>query len=412
MIKKKIESITDAELKEKLTEDALSGYLLVSGKKSIEDNAKFLRQNLGNRGDFAENMENQLRKFNEADYLDLLKRRLREINEELNTLTKQESHRTLKFDERKARRELINEREKYEGRIDKKNKSRLDPNELPYTKIQINENRLKVLNDPRSIISKRVSDFIDKYSVGEIGTYSSEISLGAGKQEKPTSDFNQSPDQKNSVGYTVNIITGKGRTKPKQVAEQYYEEAFDANSFGGEQKKSEQVPYRMTMVIGINLFENLDTAADHKTEVKTFVETEGVNDKFPMVSFGFTWRPKWQYKGGGTVSFETVRADFNNMNPDEKAMIRSYERQNVTRIQENIPYGRLRDTVTASTDTQKQVAFLSKHNKTVYIYSGDDDAPSLKVPPEAAIKGAQGVFSRYDKVRLGSTQGNSFRLKP
>ena len=399
MFKGNIEAVTTPEqLQSKLTEDALSDYLLRSGERSIAENAKFLRGNLGDRGDFAENMEDRLRKLKESDYLVYLERRLREVNKELDALTLKEGHSSLTPHEQEIKDILTKSKEKLEVRQTKEIESRRDPEQLADTKARINAERLKVLDDPKSKISNNVKNFITNYRVGEIGSFPSEITLDAGKQEKPPSDFSKDPAQADSVGYAVNIITGKGRTKPKEVAKQYYEEAFDTADFGGSQQKAAQVPYRMAMVIGINLFENLDAASDHKTAVKTFVDSEGVTDKFPMVSFGFTWRPRWQNKVGADVEIGTLREEFNRMNPAEKDLIRAYERQNVTRIQENIPYGRLRDTVTASTYTQKQVAFLSKHNKTVYIYSGDDDAPNLKVSPAAAISGAQGVFSRYDQV--------------
>gem|GEM_PF-4483035 len=371
------------------TAEALLGeYLKREGQRGIVKGAKELRDKVGGRHGLADKLEGEKQEFLEINKLEYISRKKKELTEKLALIPEEDrsDHQERMFE---IMDDHLKQLESWEPWQEKYQQTA--------RKIErMNAEMLTAMQDNSKRVSPKVHAFLEAYKIGEVNSeYTKQVDT-VEIQEKPTTDFNKLPEQKDTTGYVVNIITGKGRTKPKEVADQYYNQAFDAGSFGGEEKRATEAPYRMTMVMGVNLFDTIDQDGNNNREdVKKFVKEEGVTDKFPMASFGFVWRPNWVNKAGKAVGMEPLRAAYADMDGAEKAQVRAYERESVTKIQENIPYGSLRDTVTASTYTQNQVQFLSKYNKQAYIYSGDDDAPSLKLDKG---KGEKGVFTRADQV--------------
>ncbi len=405
------------QIGQKSSEELLSDYLARAGKAEMTKAEKYLRENVGGRYGLADKMQEDIQDFQDIDKLEYIKRNKKELEEALKLIPAENRtpHQQRMFEIQKAHLEQLENWEPWQTEYQKTAR-----------KIEImNAERLTMMQDNSKRVSPKVKTFMDNYRIDEVNKEYKKNITEAGIAEKKTSDFGAQDDQKDTTGYVVNLISGIGRAKPKVVADQYYNQAFDAATFGGEENRAAQAPYRMSMVMGINFFETIDNQEKTNTkDVKKYVETEGVTDKFPMVSFGFVWQPNWLDKKGKAVKMSTLRAAFNDMDGSEKEQIRAYERQSVTKIQEHIPYGSLRDTVTTSKHTQGHVQFLSRHNKQAYIYSGDDDAPSLKLD---AGDGEKGVFTRTDDVmtdiakhpmmliggyRFGLGKGDKLKLDP
>jgi hypothetical protein len=184
-------------------------------------------------------------------------------------------------------------------------------------------------------------------------------------------------------------------TTPGKIAAQYYDEAFDDSDFGPQGKKA-GIPYRMSMVVGVNLYQSIEPNSAEKL-VARYVRRGGQEDRYPMAAFGFVWSPVWK-SSEKEKSTTDLQADFSKLNSAEQKVALEYEQKSVrSKIQAHIPYGRLRNRVRESTYTHDQLAFLGRHNKVAYIQSGDDDSPSLR-PHGTEIEGSKGVLSRYDKV--------------
>ena len=181
----------------------------------------------------------------------------------------------------------------------------------------------------------------------------------------------QQPEDK--IGYVINMAAVPGEETPGKVAQTYYEQGFDNKS---------EVVKRLGMVMGVNKYRSID-GRSHSLVANHMKQTG--NPEFMVRVFGFTWElVEWVDTTTNTVAdadIDTVSKDFKTdlqLNTQQQQEVLATEKSCLG--QSTIPYGLIREKITASSQTKELVKTLDKYNKRVYIHLGDADALSLSAP--------------------------------
>lgn len=226
-----------------------------------------------------------------------------------------------------------------------------------------------------------------------------------------------------TTGYVVNALTvPPNEPAPAAIAARYAADSFDVGD-------NAVLAERLAMTVGVNRFHSIDPAKNAANSTLVTDAAQAVATTFPVGVFGFMWWPKWTVveRPAGTrrmlsaAELANLTATFDDLPADRKAKARAEEAK--LGGQYNKPYGTFRELVATHPYTQQLVGHLSRFNNSVYIHSGDADAPSLKhkEPGGVDIGGHQkkGLFSRYDAIfaELGKHPlmvigGYEFRSKP
>lgn len=157
------------------------------------------------------------------------------------------------------------------------------------------------------------------------------------------------------IAYVANILTIPGDKDVQHIIDTYAAQGVGEANYGS-----------FAMVIGVNLYRSVSGLNEEKIMKAA---ASAAKAPFPCVIVPFMWDFNW------SVPFPQVKEMYERLGAEEKPKALAYEKEHL--VQSIIPYGQLREAVTAHPATLQFVSALSKSHKAVYIHSGDDDAPSL-----------------------------------
>ena len=174
------------------------------------------------------------------------------------------------------------------------------------------------------------------------------------------------------IAYVANILTVPGRTSPQDIINAYAKDGVSPENYGN-----------FAMVIGVNMYRSLNGESIDKITTMVSGASEA---PFPCVVVPIMWDFMW-----GPLHTE-VAAAYSRLSSGDKATILQDEKKNLD--QTHIPYGSLRESITAHPATREFVARFSESHASVYVHLGDDDASSLS----PAMRGKPLLDSYTDSI--------------
>lgn len=213
----------------------------------------------------------------------------------------------------------------------------------------------------------------------------------------------QNDNDKPKYAYIANVAAIPSSKVPISLANKYRDEGFT---------DPDDAKERFSMVIGLNLFENIYTREGNNIDkLDEGVEKTSAWDEadFPLGVFAFTWRPFWETKGNDSVDFETVEQAYENGDDEYKTAIGEAEKQAVATIHRK-PFGVWRDQVKNDDYTDTFIDEMSLRAEHVNVHVGDPDVVSLKavkIPPSDNSEQfldpnfrrvSDGLFTLYDRL--------------
>jgi Domain of unknown function (DUF4157) len=230
---------------------------------------------------------------------------------------------------------------------------------------------------PSSGARMTLRQFSDRYAINKALPYL-----------KPLGDPVVLPGKPSKIGsaiaYVANVLTVPRAGGVQAIIDSYTEQAVSAELMGS-----------FAMVIGVNRYRSLAGGTPESVRAAT----TGAASVFPCTIVPFVWDFNW------TAPFEDVQAAYQRLAPEDRATVLAQEKENLN--QSVIPYGSLREFVTAHPATRAYVAALHKGHKAVYVHLGDDDAASLT--PRGGGK-LLGGYSRRIQAEAASSSGKLPRL--
>ncbi|MEP2935607.1 MAG: DUF4157 domain-containing protein [Gilvibacter sp.] len=157
------------------------------------------------------------------------------------------------------------------------------------------------------------------------------------------------------IAYVANILTTPSGASVQSIIDSYAATGVSRENYGD-----------FAMVIGVNLYRSLNGNSASKIADAVKAASEA---PFPCAIIPFMWDFLWN------APFKVVQGEFKELSPGGKKLALATEKENLK--QSVIPYGQLREKVTASKFTSQFVNELQKTHKAVYVHLGDDDAKSL-----------------------------------